>query len=159
MGTLNLSLVEADNPIWFALIRKANDLTSRFNTANRHLFAINTRLWHIRKSRQMLKAILPEVQDFDKDALAWRGEATNFVLNPVLVPPRNEGRELVFLHYVESVRDAVRRAELQMETLERNYNNIFSQVDGQVNFSIAIGSFILAILGLIVAIVPIFLSN
>lgn len=159
MGTLDFSITEADNPKWFNLIRRANELTARFNTANGHLFAINPRLWHVSEAKEMLKAILPEVQGFDKEALTWRGEATNFVLNPVLVFQKDEGSELSFLHYVENVRDAIRRVELQMETLERNYNNIFSQVEGRVNFAIAIGSFILAILGLIAALVPIFLSR
>lgn len=60
-------------------------------------------------------------------------------------------RQLEFQHFIDNLRDAVYRIDSSINLLENNFNNVGIFIDRQLNFRLALGSFVLAIICLIVS--------
>lgn len=156
MDTLKFSLPESNNNEYFGLINRSNSLTVRRNEINKRLLAIDTKMWNSRRAKREMFSVQPDVEKFVDDALKWKHEASNFILKPHFIFPESDNLQLRFQHFIDNLRDAVFRIESSISLLETNFNNTGIFIDGHLNFRIAIGSFIIAFIGLIVALIPLF---
>lgn len=156
METLKLSLSETNNSEFYDLINRSNILTVSRNEINKRLLAIDTKMWNSRRAKREMSSVQPDVEKFVEAALKWKHEASNFILKPHFIFPESDNLQLRFQHFIDNLRDAIFRIESSINLLETNYNNTGFFIDSHLNFRIAIGSFLIAFIGLIVALIPLF---
>jgi len=157
MQTLKFTLPESNNSEYYNLLNRSNSLIVRRNDINKSLLFINTKMWYSCRAKKILAAIRPDVESFTTDALKWKNEATNFILKPHFIFPDGDHLQLEFQHFIDNLRDSAHRIETSINLLENNFNNIGVFIDSQLNFRLAFSSFIIALVALIVALIPMFL--
>jgi hypothetical protein len=159
MSTHRLILPEQDNKLYYDLLHRSNDLIERRDNLNKRLQSIDMTSWFPSKAKRVLSSTKPDIESYVKDCLTWKHEAANFILNPNLIFPETNDSPLAFIHFIENLRDTVNRTEEGLNLVENNYNTIHSFIGERTNFRIAIWSFIIALIALIVSLIPLFMCK
>jgi hypothetical protein len=101
------------------------------------------------KFKRRLRAIGLEIQELQKRFLEWNKKAYALITKPHFIFSGDEEREIGFLHYsglLQNIRDHI---DNRMVMIVSNYNRVQDMYSSQVNFVIAISSFIATLLGLV----------
>ena len=145
-----LQLKEGDNPEYYRLFNKFHEFIDRYNLLQKRMQTIRPKVWYYRRSKKELDSIKPELGAYVLDYLKWRGQVDNFILEPNIIVTNEDVPGLAFLHFMDNLRDAKNHLENDVTIVEDNFRYVGTLVDSELNFGIAMTSFILTFLGLIV---------
>ena len=151
-----LKLLESDNTNYYNFFREYNELTDRHNKIQKQIQAVNCKIWNYWSSRKKLKSIRPEVSHYIDDYLKWKYRVDNFVLNPEIMISEADYPWMTFQHYIDNLRDIAEDAENHATIISGNFNSASKELNSSLNFTIAILSFILSFIGLVVTLIAIF---
>ncbi len=96
-----------------------------------------------------MDSIKPELGAYVLDYLKWRGQVDNFILKPNIIIANVDASGLAFLHFMDNLRDAKNHLENDVTIVEGNFIYVGTLVDSELNFGIAVTSFILTFLALL----------
>ncbi len=151
---MKISMDPLDNPAFGKIVQEYNNIMSQLNRLNNavHQFRVPKLYW--RSSRKTLVKLGKEIETLVKRWLEFDKEASNFVINPSYKFPttENDADRVNFFHYQLTLIDRLARLRADITLIESNYNFVFSELTGQRNFNIAIISFALGLIGLILTI-------
>lgn len=148
----NLDLDEKLNPGYFSILDKHQILFAKLNKINNDLIAFKVSKLLVWKSSNMLKKIHKEIKIAEKDYLEWNKIATNFIHNPTLNILDNANQNLVFLHNINILSDLRNKLnESFILILLGNHDRAKERQSNQINFIIAIASFVVSLIGLVFA--------
>lgn len=148
-----IKLDEADNPVYYGLWREHNELKKRWNEINSQIHDIRIPKLAIWRARKKLKRIGLQAAALQKDYLKWRNRAVNFQMNPHYKITRDENTPFVYLQATSNMRNLSDMLESAMNLLANNHNLRRSSLDNKLNFLLALSSFALALLALIVTLI------
>ncbi len=148
-----IKLDEADNPEYYGLWRDHDELKKRLNDLNLRVHKIRFPKFLVWRARKPLKAVGLELVKLQHDYLSWRKKAVNFQMNPHYKIRRDENAQLVYLHATSNMRNLTDILESEMILLGNNYNLAHLWLDNKLNFLLALSSFALAFLALIITLI------
>ncbi len=110
-------------------------------------------------TKKKIIAIGKEAYALQKDFLDWNKRAANFFLHPHYKIDIEQNEILVYTHFTDNMRYSVSSMNNLMTLLIDNYSKIYNGYESQLNFLIAIVSFVLSIVGLGISLYPLFLTE
>lgn len=146
-----LSLDEAANPEFFEIFHSHTSLMGELDSLNLRLHSLRPGIFSYFKCRESHSAIGGELKLFVSRYLEWKQRASNFLLKPHFVIESPE-HELVFRHFLDSIRDCVWRLETAVTLLESNYNFSGNQLESLRNFTIAVSGWIATVVSLVLTV-------
>jgi hypothetical protein len=148
----DLALDEKLNPEYFSILEKHQVLLNKANKINNDLIAFQIPRLFVWKSAKTLKAIHKEIKIVEKEYLEWDNLATSFIHHPKLSIQDDEYKNLVFSHNLDILKDLRNKmSDNILFILGNNYFRSKESQGNQINFIIAITSFILTLIGLVIA--------
>jgi hypothetical protein len=88
----------------------------------------------------------------EKEYLEWNKMADSFIHNPTLFIRDNADYNLVFLHNIDTLKDIRNKlSEGVLLVVTNNYNRAKERQSNQINFIIAMSSFVVSFIGLVLA--------
>ena len=148
-----IKLDEADNPEYYGLWRDHDELKKRWNDLNVRVHKIRMPRFLVWRAKKRLTAIGLELSKLQDDYLGWRKKAVNFQMNPHYNIRRDENAPLVYLQCTSNMRNLSDILESNMLLLGNNYNLVHSWLDNKLNFLLALSSFALALLALVITLI------
>jgi hypothetical protein len=148
-----LNLKKEDNLLFYEILDEHNAIMSEWNRIGHQLQDIKIPKLISPRFRRRLRSIGLEIQELQKRFLQWNGKAYGLVTKPNYVFSEDEERELGFIHYSGLLQDIRNHVDNRMVMMVSNFNRVQDLYSSQVNFVIAISSFVLTFLGLIATII------
>jgi len=148
-----IRLDEEGNESYYELVEEYNELLSRWNKFNENINEFRIPRLLVFGTKKHLEEKGNELSLLQKDYLDWKGKATNFFIKPHYNISKELDGDLIFIHFTNVLRHLVNRMESNMILIANNYNKIYSDYEGQINFIIAIISFLISFSGLILGII------
>jgi hypothetical protein len=143
-----LSLKREDNQAYYSIIDGHNNLMDNWNNINKELYDLRQPKVLFWGHKKKLKKVGISLLELQKQFLEWNKQASQMIFDPHLIFQANEESELGFLHYSGILRDLRNKVDNHMVLIVDNYNRERDNHTNQVNFVIAIASFVLTFLGL-----------
>jgi hypothetical protein len=151
-----LNLDEDKNPEFFEIAQEHNELMDEWNRINAGLIEETQPIVFLYGRASYLDSRYGQpISDLQKQFVDWNKRASDLAYKPNLTFGEDEESELGFIHYTNVLRDLKNRMEDRMNLIVRNYNQVHGNHRDQVNFNIAIASFILAIIGVVLSFVSV----
>jgi hypothetical protein len=148
-----IKLDETDNPVYYGLWREHNELKKRWDEINSQIHEIRIPKLAIWRARKKLKRFGLGLSALQKDYLNWRNRAVNFQMNPHYKITRDENTPIIYLHATANMRNLSDLLESNMILLVNNYNLVHSWLDNKLNFLLALSSFVLALVALVITLI------
>jgi len=143
-----------DNEEFYNLFEEFNNIMDRWNTLNSQLHEFRIpRLWLFGVKNE-LKKISKDLKELQDDFLVWQEKATKFFIEPNFKIPSESDGDLTFIHMTNVLQYFLSKLNSSMVLIADNNNKAYSDYEDQINFIIAILSFIISIFGLSITIVP-----
>jgi hypothetical protein len=156
MASIKKLMIEKEkNPEYYSILEKHNVLMKEWNQINNKIHSLKVPKLFIWKNKDQLKEIFNELTQLEKDYIDWNNIAYPFISSPNYVIPNCPESNLIFLHFTANLRDLRNKMSDDMRLIENNYNHFKNWQSNQVNFIIAISSFVLSIVGLIIALLTV----
>ncbi len=147
-----LTLKEEDNPEFHTLCDEQKLLMDRWNQFNKRLHDFKIPRLCLFKTKDELCLIGVEMKKLQKDFLEWYKRAHKFYIDPsYTIEGTLEERILVYSHCTDILGNIMHKFNSDMLMLADNYNGRYSEYNNQLNFLIAIGGLMIAMVGLVVA--------
>jgi len=143
-----MDLVRSDNEVYYGLFERHNDLVDRWNDLNHYLVDAPPVGFPTRKKKRVLLSKGVILADLLRDFLEWYGDASRFLLHPRLVVRQDAEPDLTFLHYTNFLSHMISESNNNMVLVANNYHKRYQSFQSQINFWIAIASFVLTFVGL-----------
>jgi hypothetical protein len=145
----SLDLDKELNPEYFSILEKYNALFNKVNKINSDLIALRIPKLFLWKSAKRLNEIHNEMKLVEKEYLEWDKIINSFIFNPTLFIRNIKDSDLIFLHNVDVLRDIRNKlSDGVLILVTNNYNRAKEGQSNQINFIIAITSFVLTFIGL-----------
>jgi hypothetical protein len=144
-----LSIDKEKNPDYYSIIEKHNLLMNKWNKVNGKIHALKFLKLFLWKNKKKLKEIYIELGQLEKEFIAWNNVAYPFITEPSFALPSCPESDLMFLHLTANLRDLRNKMNDNMRLIENNYNRIKDWENNQLNFIIAIISFVMTFIGLL----------
>jgi len=124
----------------------------RWNQFNKQLHDFKIPRLYLFKTKDELCLIGVEIKKLQKDFLEWYERAHKFYIDPsYTIEGTSEERMLVYSHSTAILGNIMHKFNSDMLMFVDNYDGIYSEYNNQLNFLIAIGGLIIAVVGLVVA--------
>ena len=107
------------------------------------------------RHKKRLQELGRDILELQEKFLEWDKKAGNFIIKPHLIFSENDEREIGFVHFTAVLRDIRSKFDNQMIMIATNFNELQHGHSNQVNFIIAVASFALTYVGLILALLTI----
>lgn len=147
-----LNLDEEKNPEFHEIAQEHNELMDEWNSINADLVTETQPILLLWGRASYLESKYGQpISDLQEQFVEWNKRASDLVYKPNLTFGENEESGLGLIHYTNVMRDLKNRMEDRMNLIVKNYNQVYSNHRNQINFNIAIASFILAIIGVILS--------
>lgn len=147
-----LNLDEEKNPEFHEIAQEHNELMDEWNRINAGFVEEPQPILLLWGRASYLESKYGQhISDLQKKFVEWNKRASDLVYKPTLTFGEDEESELGLIHYTNVMRDLKNRMEDRMNLIVKNYNQVYSDHRSQVNFNIAIASFILAMVGVILS--------
>lgn len=154
---MNLDINKEKNADYFEIIEKDyTDLMDRWNKLNKRMQKTSIPDLLVFTVKSELRSIGKDLKILQKDYIKWNKKAGSFLAKPHYIFEKDQDNGVVFLHYSNMLRHVIRSMDSHMVMIANNYNMRWDGYKGQRNFIIAIISFVLTFLGLVVALYTIF---
>jgi hypothetical protein len=150
-----LNLKMEDNPLFYEILNEHNAIMSEWNRLSHQLEDMKIPKLISPRFRRRLQSVGLGIQELQKQFLQWNGKADGLFTSPNYIFSEDEERELGFIHYSGLLQDIRNHLDNRMVMIVSNFNRVQDLYSSQVNFVIAISSFVLTFLGLIATIVSI----
>ena len=150
-----LGLKKENNTEYYEIIDEHNLLMDEWNGLNKKIYTIKQPRLFLFRHKKQLQALGLDILELQKKFLYWDKKVSNFIMNPHLIFSENEEREIGFIHFISVLRDIRNKLDNQMIMIATNFNKLQDGHSNQVNFIIAVASFILTYIGLIVTLLTI----
>lgn len=141
-----------DNKEYGAIIEKYNTFMDVWNEINKNIFMFRIPSFYKSSSKKKLLEIGKEVYILQKEWIEHNKNARNWAVNPKFIFPHDTNHELAFHHFNNTLIDIINQFRFSMYLIESNYCKRYEELMAKRSFDIAIGSFIIGICGLIIAI-------
>ena len=105
--------------------------------------------------KKQLKAMGEKLNSLQTQFIQWNKNASILTTKPHFVFSSSGDSHISFLHYTGMLQDIRNQLDNHMLLIGSNYNRVQDLYSSQVNFSIAIASFVVSLIGLIVSILSI----
>lgn len=155
---MNLDIDKERNAEYFKIIEiEQNELMDRWNVLHQKLHELKIPKLFGLKSKKQFKIIATELRALQRDYLAWNKKASNFLSKPrYIFDNKKHDSSVAFFHYSSMLRHVLNTMYNNMLMIVESYNKRLDQYKSQLNFNIAIFSFVLTFLGLIVTLITVF---
>lgn len=150
-----LNLKKESNPEYYSILDEHKSLMTEWNRLNLEIFKIKQPKIILLRHKVYLQRLGLEIYALQKKFLIWNSKVSNFVINPHLIFHEDEESEIGFHHFTAILRDIKNTFDNHMVMIATNYNKVQDIHSNQVNFLIAIASFILTLIALIITFVTI----
>lgn len=154
-----LGLREEGNEAYYSLVERHNEIMAEWNRLNNDLHSFKPGKIPLRKHKKILLKRGRGIDNLQKDFLQWYNDASDFLLKPNIVVDPGEESKLTFLHYTGFLSHMISEANHNMVLLVDNYQKRYNALHNQWNFMIAITSFVLTFLGLLVTAYALIISS
>ena len=159
MAQILIKLDEEDNQEYYGLWREHDEIKKQWDELNNQIHEIRTPKLLIWRTRRKLKSIGIELDKLQSNYLKWRKKAVNFTINPHYKIARDENFPIIYLQATQNMRDLNNMLETNILVIANNYNIVYTSLNNQQNFILALSSFTLAILALAITLISILCSS
>ncbi|MFQ6008729.1 MAG: hypothetical protein ACE5K8_07245 [Candidatus Zixiibacteriota bacterium] len=153
---MKLSLLEEDNHQYYEILRRYNKIIDEWNELNNELHRFEVPLLFSPKKKILLIQIGKRIQKLQKCWLEHQHKAIDFALKPHFKFPRDTDPAIAIHLFHRNLIDRINHIRQEMTLLTVNFNERMSEVNHSRDFNIAIGSFVLGFIGLIVSLIAVF---
>jgi len=143
------------NPVYFSLIDRSSELVEEYNRLNRQLHGFKFSKVLPFSARKRLNRLVEPLRHLQAQFTQWNNDAYPFIASPTLLPSEGAEPYISFLHHMSLLRDVRNRVSFDMELLVVNFDRIKSDVTNQINFFIAIASFLVSFGGLAASLISV----
>jgi hypothetical protein len=154
--TINLN--KEGNEDIFEIIKENGEIVQIVDKISIVIESITIKRLIFIKNKILIKNISVDIHSLQTKFNNWKDVATNFCLNPHYAIDSTSDLHFSALHYTINLLDMVNSLELNVKKIVDNYNLTIERVEAKINFRIAIFSFLLTFVGLIVSLVGLFIS-
>jgi hypothetical protein len=146
-----IGLEKKDNPEYYDILRKHNEIMSEWNTINKEFQKLKQPKLFLMCYKSKMKSFNIPLENLTCKYIEWNNLATSFLNKPNFSFDANNDRMLSFIHYSRILSDTINRLSNNMDLIMNNYVKIQNQYSNQLNFNIAVFSTIISFCGLCVA--------
>jgi hypothetical protein len=148
----SIALDKEHNLEYFSIIEKQAILFSKLSKINSDLIALQIPKIFVWNSAKRLKEIHKEMKLVEKEYIEWNKTIESFIYNPTLYIKRDADYNLILLHHIDILRDIRdKMSDGVLILITNNYNRAKGEQSNQINFIIAITSFVFTFIGLALA--------
>lgn len=149
---MNLVLDRETNPKYFEVVEKGfNDLMDRWNSLNKKIHDVKVPTVFPFLIKSDLNEIKDELKKLQEDFLSWNQKAGDLLVEPNYGYKKDDNIVAIMVHYSGILKHRISTMNNDMVLAANNYNKKVDQYKSQVNFIIAITSFILTFFGLVIS--------
>jgi hypothetical protein len=157
MKNHNIFIDKEQNPEFFALFDEFRVITAEYNRINGLLIGHRVPKIFLHGHRIILYSVGKQVKELHEKFLDWIDRSGNFLVHPKLSFDENTDAQTSFSHYMNVLRETRRDGIDSFNTMIGNYNRIVDSYSTQLNFLIAIISFVASFGGLIASLIGLFI--
>jgi len=150
-----LGLKKENNIEYYEIIDGHNSLMDEWNRLNKKIHEMKQPILFLFRHKKRLQELGRDILELQEKFLEWDKKAGNFIIKPHLIFSENDEREIGFVHFTAVLRDIRSKFDNQMIMIATNFNELQHGHSNQVNFIIAVASFALTYVGLILALLTI----
>jgi hypothetical protein len=148
-----LSLDRDNNEDFYKLADEHNSIMGCWNLHNSLLCKIKTGRIFPFRARYKIKDIGKNIKKLQDEFLDLNKRASDFLMRPhYKIDPTQRG-DMVFLYFTAILQYLIGHLDSRMVMLAENYNKVYLEYQHRIDFLIAIGAFIVSLVGLIIAII------
>jgi hypothetical protein len=140
------------NPEYYALVDRHNTIMAEWNHLSKELQSLRHRRVLLFRERRDLKNHGKQLKKLQNMFLEWNSDVYNFIVHPNLILPDGADSHIGFPHYMGLLKDMRNRLDGYMVLAANNFYRCNDRYSNQVNFLIAIASFLASFAGLIIGI-------
>lgn len=148
---MKLYLNPEQNPEYGSIIERFYQHGKRWSELNKEIVAFRTPTIYSPKTKRRLLAICDEIAELQQRWSELNHEAVRFHANPHYRFPDEKVDTVTFQHYQDVLINRINHYESTMTLLTSNYNLTDANLKHVLNFNIAIASFALSFIGLVLS--------
>jgi len=148
-----INLDPKENEEFLILIKEHDEIVRKIERIINEIDFFSISCFILSKKHKLFKNIAQNIKLLQTKFLKWKDKATNFCLNPKYAINKEENLHFTSLHYTINLLDMVNSLELNVKKVIDNYNITIERKEAKRNYWIAIISFIVSFLGLIISLV------
>lgn len=152
----NLSLKKEDNPEFYFIVDEHNAIMEQWNKINKDLFNLKQPKILLLGHKARLKSFHKPMETLQSKFIVWNKKAHELLHEPDFIFSEDEESEIGFIHYTNILRDMIGQLDHHMVLIADNFVKVQQRHSNQFNFVIAITSFALTFIALIVTLFTIF---
>jgi hypothetical protein len=145
-----------DNPKFFEILDEHNALMQDWNRLNNEFMCIKQPKFLLLGHKARLTSYYVSMESIQGRFIGWNEKAHAFLHKPHFIFSEEEESELGFMHFTGELRFLIHEMDSHMMMLADTFVKLQQRHGNQVNFLIAIASFVLTFVGLLVTIFTIF---
>lgn len=154
---MNLVLDREINPEYFEIAEKGfNELMDQWNAINKKIHGAKIPTFVPFRVKGELDEIQKELKALQAAFLEWNQKAGDLLVEPKYGYGKDDNIIAIMVHYSGILKHRISTMNHDMVLIANNYNNKINGYKSQNNFIIAITSFVLTFLGLVIALYTIF---
>ncbi|MBO6801627.1 MAG: hypothetical protein JJ892_15245 [Balneola sp.] len=154
---MNLVLDRETNPDYFEIVEKRfTKLMDQWNSINKKIHDAKIPIVVPFRVKGELDEIQKELKALQAAFLEWNQKAGDLLVEPKYGYKKDDNIIAIMVHYSGILKHRISTMNHDMLLIANNYNNKIDQYKSQINFIIAITSFVLTFMGLIIALYTIF---
>lgn len=154
---MNLVLDRETNPEYFEIVEKGFvELMDRWNSLNKKIHAVKIPTLIPYRVKSELDEIKEELKELQDNFLEWNQKAGDLLVEPKYGYKEDDNIVAIMVHYSGILKHRISTMNNDMVLAANNYNKKVDQYKSQINFIIAITSFVLTFFGLVISLYTIF---
>jgi len=151
MANHRIYLREDINPEYWQIYKDHNKLMDKWEQYNSEILNFRIPRLLMFGTKKKLIRIGKEVLKLHGEFIEWNKRACGFAFAPRYNFDADQNKELVFIHFTSNLRFLINTLEDSMVLIATNYNKLFSNLENQINFLLAISAFLIAFIGLLIS--------
>lgn len=152
----NPSLRKEDNPKFYVIVDEHNFIMEQWNKINNDLFDLKQPKLLFRGYKARLKSFYKPMEKLQSKFIVWNKKAHELLLKTDFSFSEDEESVIGFIHYTNILRDMIGQLDHHMVLIADNFVKVQQRHSNQFNFVVAITSFALTFIALIVTLFTIF---
>lgn len=146
-----LGLNKDDNPNYYDIVDKHNDLMKGWNRLNKDFNDWKQPKLFLFCEKGHIRSYYKPISDLQTKYLDWNKLATNFLYKPNFIFSEGFNKDIGFIHYLNILTDMKNHLSNNMVLLINNFVKIQERYKSKINFIIAIFSATISTIGLGIA--------
>jgi hypothetical protein len=138
-----------DNPTYYSLIDRHNEIMVEWNRIHNILHTFRFPRFFPFFQKKRLRSTSEAFRQLQDRFVHWNKDTYTFIIDPRLIFPSGADSQMTFLHVTALLRDTRSRLDSDMLLLLNDFSRTFEDINNQINFVVALLSFIGTFAGLV----------